>query len=264
MNEQPAVLLGVDGPLAHLTLNRPERHNALGAATVDGFVQAIAELQQNHQLRCLVVSGAGRSFCSGADLQERKGMAEPDVRRFVVRMRDTISALADLPFPTIAAVHGLALGGGCEVALACDIRVIHSGARLGLTEVGWGIIPAAGGTQRLQRLVGIGRAKQLIFTGTQLSAAEAAAIGLAEQVVEGEDPGESVREAADGLARRIAAMGPLAVRQAKRALNYGADQPLHDGLAFEWQCYEAILPSKDRLEGLAAFAEKRPPVFRGE
>ena len=263
--EEPAVLVQIDDHVARLTLNRPDRHNSVGSAMVEGLMAAIAGLYRAQDVRCAIVSGAGRSFCSGADLKERQGMETDAVRRFVTQMRDTITALAELPFPTIAAVHGLALGGGCEVALACDLRLIHSQAKIGLTEVSWAIIPGAGGTQRLARLVGPGKAKELIFTATQLSGSEAATIGLANHAVEGADPQEAVLAAADAMARRIAHMGPVAVRQAKRAINYGlGSHHMADGLAFEWQCYEAVLPTQDRLEGLAAFAEKRAPQYKGE
>ncbi len=263
--EEPAVLLTMEGPIAHLTLNRPDRHNSLGLSMVGALTAAVRELHRHAELRCAVVSGAGRSFCSGADLKERVNMDLPAVRRFVTEMRDAMTALAELPFPTVAAVHGLALGGGCELALACDIRLIHSQARIGLTEVGWAVIPGAGGTQRLPRLIGEGKAKELIFTGAQLSGAEAVGIGLCNQVLEGADPRAAVLSAADEMAGRITRMAPMAVRQAKRAINYGrGTHHLADGLAFEWQCYEAILPTKDRLEGLAAFAEKRPPEYKGE
>lgn len=247
------------GHVACLTLNNPERMNALSRHVVRDLHRAAAELAADATVRAVIVSGAGdRAFCSGADLKERQGMSEAEVVEVVSELRAAVQAVADIPVPTIAAVQGLALGGGCELALACDLRVLSDDATIGLTETRWAIIPGAGGTQRLPQIVGPALARELIFTARRLSAGEAHAIGLANRVV----PKAELEAAANGLAVAIAANGPLAVRAAKRAINGGLD--LTAGLAHEWECYQSIIPTADRLEGLASFREKRDPVYRGE
>jgi enoyl-CoA hydratase/carnithine racemase len=188
-------------------------------------------------------------------------MTPIQVRRFLRTIRVVMSELENLPKPVIAAVNGLALGGGTELALACDIRVAAEGASLGLTETTLAIIPGAGGTQRLPRLIGRGRAKELIFTGRRVDAAEALAIGLVEYVV----PADQLLAKATEIARRIADnTGPIAVAQAKFAINRGTEVDLETGLAIEAKAYEVVIPTQDRVEALAAFGEKRKPVFKGE
>lgn len=247
------------GHIASLTLNNPTRMNALSRHVVQDLHRAATDLAGDDSVRAVIVSGAGeRAFCSGADLKERQGMSEAQVVEVVSELRGAVQAIADLPMPTIAAVRGLALGGGCELALACDIRVLADDAVIGLTETRWAIIPGAGGTQRLPQIVGPAMARELIFTARRLSAGEAHALGLANRVV----PAAELEAAAHGLAVAIAANGPLAVRAAKRAVNGGLD--LTAGLALEWECYQSIIPTADRLEGLASFREKRDPVYRGE
>lgn len=269
--DTPAVTLACDesGQIATLSLNRPDRFNALGFAVVDGLSAAAHQLARMQDLRCAIVTGNGKAFCSGADLKERQGMDQEQIISFVTRMRDAMNRVADLPFPTIAAVHGLALGGGCELALACDIRILHHAAMIGLTETSWAIMPGAGGTQRLPLVVGPAKARELIFTASRLGAGEALSIGLANRVVQaaegGADPQQAVLMEAMAMARQIAANGPIGVRQAKRALQHSlGGAPLQDGLVFEWECYLQVLPTQDRLEGLAAFNEKRPPRYKGE
>jgi methylglutaconyl-CoA hydratase len=241
-----------------LVLDRPPV-NALGRELVDDLLTACETLRGDTEARCVVVRSAGRHFCAGADLKERQGMSLEDVRAFVPRLAGVCNALAALPMPTIAAVHGTAAGGGCEVALGCDLRILAEDATMGLRETALAILPGAGGTQRLPRLVGPGVAKRWIFTGRMHTAAEALADGVAQQVV----PAASLESAALDLARAIAANGPLAVRLAKRAIDGGADLSLDRGLALEWDCYQGVLGTADRVEALAAFAEKRPPKFSG-
>lgn len=247
------------GGIAFLTLNNPERMNALSRFVVQDLHEAAVRLAGDDTVRVVIVSGAGeRAFCSGADLKERQGMSEAQVEEVVAELRGAVQAIADIPVPTIAAVRGLALGGGCEVALACDLRVLADNATIGLTETGWAIIPGAGGTQRLPQIVGPALARELIFTARRLSAGEAHAIGLANRVV----PAAELDAVANGMAVSIANNGPLAMRAAKRAINGGLD--LTAGLALEWEEYKSIIPTADRLEGLASFREKRDPVYRGE
>jgi enoyl-CoA hydratase/carnithine racemase len=209
----------------------------------------------------VVITGAGdKAFCAGADLKERRAMTLDDTRAFLADLNRTLDDLAGLPAPVIAAINGAAFGGGLELALACDLRLCAEGAEMGLVEVRLGIIPGAGGTQRLPRLVGVAAAKELILTGRRIPAARALALGLVSRVV----PAAELRGAAEQLAAEIGAGAPLGVAQAKRAIDGGAALPLGDALALERAAYEVVLASDDRNEGLAAFAEKRRPQFKGK
>jgi enoyl-CoA hydratase/carnithine racemase len=255
------VLTTRHGHVALLTLNRPEAMNACDRALLAALRESLDALRFDPEVRAIVVTGAGeKAFCAGADLKERAGMTPLEVKRFIVTIRDTFSMLETMGKPVIAAINGVALGGGTELALACDIRIASERATLGLTETGLGIIPGAGGTQRLPRLVGKGKAKELIFTARRVDAAEAREIGLVEQVV----PAEALLETALAMGARIAENGPLAVEQAKYAINAGMEADLATGLMLESRCYDVIIPTQDRLEGLAAFREKRKPCYRGE
>lgn len=187
-------------------------------------------------------------------------MSVEDVRRYIETIRDTLQQVATLPQPTIAAINGAAFGGGLELALACDLRIAAAGAHMGLTETSLGIIPGGGGTQRLARLVGPGRAKELILSARRVSAADAARFGLVEEVVDPTDFGRRVR----ALAQAIADNAPIAVRAAKEAIDRGLELPLLEGLALETSLYGRTLNTRDRLEGLRAFAEKRRPEYRGD
>lgn len=258
MSDAP-VLSSVENGVACVALNNPDRHNALSRAVIDGLHSAVARLAVDDAVRVAIFhGGTAKSFCAGADLKERREMDEAAVFETVHRLREAFNLLERLPMPTIAAVHGLAFGGGCELALACDLRLLSEEAQLGLTEVKWAIIPGAGGTQRLPALVGLARAKELIFTARPVAATEAERIGLANAVV----PRERLLAEAMRIASQIAQNGPLAVRAAKRALNAGAG--LAPGLAAEWEAYQSIIATQDRLEGLHAFAEKRTPQYRGQ
>jgi enoyl-CoA hydratase/carnithine racemase len=253
------------GAAAWLTLARPGAMNALSRGLVADLGAAVRALRADAAAppRALVITGAGdRAFCAGADLKERRGMSLDDTRAFLSLLNATLSELAAFPAPVIAAINGVAFGGGLELALACDLRVAAAGAEMGLLETRLGIIPGAGGTQRLARIAGVAAAKELILTGRRISAARACELGVVTQVAEA---GKLV-EAVDALVAEIAACGPLAVAQAKHAIDSGwgaAALPLPEGLALERACYEIVLGSEDRVEGLAAFAEKRPPAYRG-
>jgi methylglutaconyl-CoA hydratase len=244
-----------------LTLNRPNAANALSIKMLEELKNVIDTCKFDPSVRCLVLTGAGeKAFCAGADLKERAGMEPQMVRKTVSLIRECINNLESLPQPVIAAVNGAAFGGGTELALACDIRVASEHAKFGLTETSLGIIPGAGGTQRLPRLVGKGRAKELIFTARRIDAQEAKDIGLVEYVVRP----ESLFEKSIEIASQIVRNAPIAVRQAKFAIEKGMDVDLTTGLAIEQNAYEITIPTKDRLEGLQAFKEKRPPVYKGE
>lgn len=260
--EQATVKLEQNGQVALITLNRPDELNAFNYAALVRLGEIVAEIRQNPQdIRAVILTGAGRAFSAGADLKERRTLNEQQVRRNVRAIRNVFTAVEQLPQPTIAAVNGYAFGGGFELALACDFRYAVQDARMGLTEVSLGIIPGAGGTQRLPRLVGPAKAKELILTARKITALEALQLGLLGGVAE---DAERLRQMAMALADEIIANAPLAVYQAKYAIDRGGSVDLHSGLELEAQAYELIIPTKDRAEALSAFAEKRKPVFRGE
>ena len=247
-------------PFLILTLNRPEVRNAFNFKLLQDLELAIGEASLSEDLRVLLITGAGnRAFCAGADLKERLSMSESEVRSFLSAVRRLFVKIEELPLPVIAAINGFALGGGTELALACDLRVAVADATLGLTETRFAIIPGAGGTQRLPRLIGIPLAKELIYTGRQLSAQEALAKGLVNRIA----PRDKLMEVCLELAGEIAKAGPVAVAQAKFAINKGQDVELHTGLAIEASAYETCIPTEDRIEGLEAFREKRQPVYKG-
>jgi enoyl-CoA hydratase/carnithine racemase len=242
-----------------LRLNRPEAHNALSRALLEAVWLEVEKAAVRRELRAIILAGNDKAFCAGADLKERKGMSPVEVRSFLRRIKGIMDLVERLPMPTIAAVDGVAFGGGCELALACDLRVLGKGATIGLTECALGIIPGAGGTQRLPRLIGPAKAKELIFTARKLSADDALAVGLANHVVAA---GTAV-DAALALAGEIASCAPIAVEAAKAAIDGGISSGISEGLLLESRAYEVTLTTEDRTEALAAFAEKRKPVFRG-
>jgi enoyl-CoA hydratase/carnithine racemase len=242
-----------------LTLNRPEAANAFNRAMLAAFGDAVAGLAGDAEARAVVITAAGEKvFCAGADLKERAAMDLDGVRAAVGSIRAGLDALARLPMPTIAAMNGAALGGGLELALACDLRVASPGTSLGLTETTLAIIPGGGGTQRLPRLVGAGNAKDLILTGRRIDADEALRIGLVNEIAD--DP----RARAMQMAARIAENGPIAVRAAKEAIDAGLPLPMDEALALEGTLYERTIGTNDRVEGLTSFREKRAPEYRGE
>jgi len=251
---------GVDLGTAVLALNRPGARNALGQQLLSEFEDALRLLRSDPPRALIVSSSVPGVFCAGADLKERSLMSQRQAAAFVHRLRGAFSALAALPLPTVAAVEGVAVGGGLELALACDFRVASSEAVLGLPETGLAIIPGAGGTQRLPRLVGPARAKELIFSGRRVGAAEARELGLVCRTV---GPGEALQAAA-ALVRPMLQGGPVAQRVAKEAVDGGLGLDLASGMALEAACYAQVIPTADRLEGLQAFKEKRKPVYRGE
>lgn len=254
------VVVRVEGGVAHLTFDRPGARNALSKSLVAAGLAALAALAEDESVACLVVTGAGdKAFCAGADLKERLTMTTDDTRAFLDHLNAFCDGLAAFRTPTIAAINGAAFGGGLEIALACDIRVASAEAVMGLPEVKLGIIPGAGGTQRLTRACGLAVAKGMILTGRKVDAAEALRLGLLSAVV----PAPELAAEAQRWAAQVVEAGPLAVTQAKLAIERGFDVPLAEGLALERRHYEVVLSSEDRSEGLKAFAEKRTPKFRG-
>jgi enoyl-CoA hydratase/carnithine racemase len=247
--------------VALLTLNRPDVMNSFNFALLSALRDKIESLRFRSDIRVIIITGAGeKAFCSGADLKERATLPPEKVKEFIFTIRSLFTSIEYLNKPVIAAVNGFAFGGGTELALASDIRLVASTAKMGLTETRLAIIPGAGGTQRLPRLVGRGKAKELIFTGRQVDAKEALEIGLVNKICE---PAELISECKK-MAAMICETGPIAIEQAKYAINYGLEADLNTGLAIESNAYWVTIPTEDRLEGLAAFREKRKPVYKGK
>ncbi|KAM6216142.1 methylglutaconyl-CoA hydratase, mitochondrial [Rhynchocyon petersi] len=248
-----------------LGINRAYAKNALSKNLIKMLSKAVDALKSDKKVRTIIVkSEVPGIFCAGADLKERLKMHPSEVGPFVSKVRAVINEIANVPVPTIAAIDGLALGGGLELALACDIRVAASSAKMGLVETKLAIIPGAGGTQRLPRVIGMSLAKELIFSARVLDGQEAKAIGLISHVLEQNKEGNAAYKKALDLAREFSPQGPIAMRVAKLAINQGMEVDLVTGLAIEEACYAQIIPTKDRLEGLLAFKEKRLPRYKGE
>lgn len=258
--EEQLVLEERKDQVAILTLNRPDAMNSLNFGMLRALKAKMEALQFDPDVRVVLVTGAGgKSFCAGADLKERASLSEVQVKEFILTIRGLFSFIENLPKPVIAAVNGVALGGGTELALACDLRIASSTATMGLTETRLAIIPGAGGTQRLPRLVGRGKAKELIFTGRRVDAQEALQIGLVNKVA----TPEALLDDCLAMAAMICETGPIAIQQAKYAINHGLETDINTGLAIESNAYWITIPTEDRLEGLASFREKRKPVYKG-
>lgn len=255
----PLVTVESRDGIVTLTMRRPEVLNALSSALCRELVAALEAIGQEPAARVLVLTGEGRAFSAGADLKERAGATEEQIWRHNRAIFAVPQVLEALPIPSIAAINGLAVGGGCEVALGCDLRWAADAAELGCPEVTRGIIPAAGGTQRLGRLLGPARAMQLVLTGRRITAAEAHRLGLVDAVV----PAAELSKAVEDTARAIAANAPLAVRAARQAIRYGLTHPFEDGLKLEGNLQRMLYASDDCREGIAAFNERRPPRWTG-
>ncbi len=254
------VLVERRGAAAWVTLNRPAVRNALSRDVNDRLTELANELEHDEAVRAVVITGAGdKAFCAGADLKERRGVPAAEAGPYINAIAGAINGWGELRKPTIAAMNGSAYGGGLELALACDFRILVEGSEVGLTEVRLGIMPGAGGTQRLPRLVGEARAKELILLGRRISAARALEIGLVTQVV----PRAELGRAVEGLLAELEGCAPVSLRQAKSAIERGHGRSLTDALELERELYEITLYSDDRDEGLAAFAEGRPPRYQG-
>lgn len=258
---KPLVVVEHQEAVAWLNLNRPEAANALSRGLVAALRAELAALAGRPELAAVVLAGAeGKAFCAGADLKERLAMTLDETRAYLDELGGLVQAIEDFPRPVVAAISGAALGGGLEIALACDLRLADESATMGLSEVRLGIIPGAGGTQRLSRLCGIAAAKELILTGRRIDAATALGLGLVSRVVVKSD----LRAAVEAVCAELAAAAPLALAAAKRAVDHGFGKPMAEALAVERACYESVLTSQDRDEGLRAFAEKRPPRYQGK
>ena len=247
--------------VAVLTLNRPEVMNSFNFALLHALEKQIDELRFNPDIRVIIITGSGqKAFCAGADLKERASFNELQVKEFIFTIRSLFTSIEYLNKPVIAAINGIALGGGTELCLACDIRIAAMNASMGLTETRLAIIPGAGGTQRLPRIIGRGKAKELIFTGRRVDAKEALQIGLVDKICER----GSLLDECHKIAAMICETGPIAIEQAKYAINYGLETDLRTGLGIESNAYWVTIPTEDRLEGLAAFREKRKPIYKGK
>jgi enoyl-CoA hydratase/carnithine racemase len=253
------VRVEIEGQTALLTIDNPPV-NAISWPVRQEIRQALEALEANDGVRVVIVTGAGEKiFVAGADISEFPPLRYQTGRERNQRNRPWWDYVAGFPKPVVAAINGHALGGGLELALACDIRIAASNARLGLPEVSLGIMPGGGGTQRLLRLVGPGLAKLLIFTADQVTAEEAQRRGLVEKAV----PQEQLLRECRAIAERIISRAPLSVRMAKEAINAGLERPLSEGLDYEMECFARLMDTEDKNEGVAAFLEKRAPVWKG-
>lgn len=254
-----SILYTVEKNLAVVTINRPEVFNCFNYETLLELEAAVEDIRTNREVRAVIFTGAGeKAFCAGADLKERKTLTDEQVKRNLYKIGEVFTKIDTLPQPTIAAINGYAFGGGMELALSCDFRLIAEGTSVGLTETGLGIIPGAGGTQRLPRIIGEAKALELILTARKVTSQQALEYGLVLNVV------HDVMEAAAGLAEEMLQNGPIALQQAKFAIKQGMNADLQTGLHIERKAYEVTIPTEDRVEALTAFGEKRKPVFKGK
>uniref|UniRef100_A0A8C3TNQ9 Enoyl-CoA hydratase domain containing 2 n=1 Tax=Catharus ustulatus TaxID=91951 RepID=A0A8C3TNQ9_CATUS len=250
--------------IAEILMNRPHARNSLGRVFVNELFSALDQLRFDEQVRVVLFKSQVKGvFCAGADLKERAKMDDAEVGEFVRKLRNLMDEIAALPVPTIAAIDGYALGGGLELALACDLRVAASSAKMGLIETTRGLLPGAGGTQRLPRCVGIGLAKELIFTGRQIDGEQAASMGLVNHSVPQNNEGDAAYQRALTLAKEILPQVRLYLTQTSH-LSSPSQVDIASGMAIEGMCYAQNIPTRDRQEGMAAFREKRPPRFTGK
>ena len=253
------IILEMKGPVAYITINREEAMNALNAGILARLGEIFDALEGDDEVVSVVITGAGqKAFVAGADVREIKDAGRGRTA-FITHGQETLRKIRNSSKVVIAAINGYALGGGCELALMCDLRVASESAKFGLPETGLGVMAGYGATQLLPRLIGAGKAKYVMLTGAMLSAAEAYEFGLVEKVF---PPGELMKEAAL-IAEMIASKGPLAVRGTKKAIDGGLDLPLTEGLEFELKIYDQVANSEDAEGGLTSFLDKRKPVFRG-
>ena len=253
------VILSKQGPVGYVTINREKAYNALNSAVIESVEQIFSDLERDESVLVVVITGAGqKAFIAGADIKE---IREAGVTRteLVKKGQEIFSKIRNSSKVVIAAVNGYALGGGCELALCCDIRIASKNARFGLTEVKLGLMPGYGGTQLLPRFIGTGAAKYLIFSGEMITAEEAYRIGLVERVCSS----EALMEEVDELASKISSNGHFAVRACKRAINFGTQLSIDDALKLELEIYDKVARSADAEEGIAAFLEKKAPAFKG-
>ncbi len=258
--ESQNVLIEIDDGIGVVTVNRPQLRNALSSETVEALESALREVEANADVKVVVITGAGKAFVAGADIKEMSTMDTAAARAFSQRGHRLITLMEQMKKPIIAAVNGYALGGGLELALACDFIYAAEEARLGLPEVTLGVIPGFGGTQNLPRLIGPSRSKELIFTGRQLTAQQAREWGLVNEVVPADELMTRVME----LAQNIARNGTLAISTAKEAVVSGLNVTKENGLRLEGALFGLLFDSEDQKEGMHALLEKRPAAFKGK
>lgn len=261
MKEYNNLLFTVEDGIGVLTINRPKSLNALNSETLAEIGSALSEIKTNKDVKVLIITGSGqKAFVAGADISQMAAMNPIEAAELSELAHNAFQTIESLPQMTIAAVNGYCLGGGFELANSCDIRIAASTAKFGQPEVGLGIVPGFGGTQRLTRLVGRGKAKEIITTGAQITATEAKAIGAIEEVVELDQLMTKVNE----IASKIIKNGPVAVRMAKYVIDKGADLELNTAISFETQMWAQTFATEDQKEGMAAFLEKRHAKFSGK
>ncbi len=254
------LLIERDGAVVTITVNRPKALNALNPPTLAELLRCCEDVRADAGVRCLMITGAGeRAFVAGADIAAMEGMSALEGRSFALAGQNVMHRIEQLPIPVIAAVNGFALGGGLELALACDLILASDTAKFGQPEINLGIIPGFGGTQRLARRIGIAAARWLIFTGDTVDAREAQRLGLVNRIV---PPPELMAEAKK-LATTLASKAPVALQQAKAAINVGSEIDLQDGCRYEAEAFAVAFGTQDRCEGMRAFLTKRPPAFKG-
>jgi len=242
-----------------VTVNRPASLNALNSEVFTELDKLFQEIESDAEVRVVILTGSGeKAFVAGADIAEMQALDTIGISKFIAKARKASDQIYNLTKPVIAAINGFALGGGCELAMCCDLRIASENARLGQPEINLGIIPGAGGTQRLTRLIGMTRAKELIYTGDMIDARTALAIGLVNKVV----PQASLMAEAREMAKKLLSKGSVALAQAKKAINTGANMDLASALDLEEQCFALCFATEDQKEGMKAFREKRKPQFK--
>ena len=254
------IIFEVNEGIATITINRPKALNALNTDVLTELIDAFQTVNKTSSIKIAILTGAGRAFVAGADISQMRDLDTQAGRDMTVLGQSCMDLIENIDKPVIAAVNGFALGGGCEIAMCCDIRIASEKAKFGQPEVNLGIIPGFGGTQRLPRLVGKGMGKYLIMTAEMIDAQEAYRIGLVEKVV----PAESLLEEAEKVARTIMSKAPIAIKMAKHAINNGGNCDLRTGVAYEAEAYTTCFSSQDRVEGMTAFLEKRGANFENK
>ncbi len=250
-----------DGPITKVVLNRPHRMNTITIEMIAELSKVFEKIEEDKEIRCVILTGAGdRAFSAGADVTAFTGITPATAVDASLRGHELTSKMERLSKPIIAAINGYAFGGGLELALACDFRIASESAEMGQTEVKLGLIPGWGGTQRLGRVVGFSKAKELILTGERIKADEALRIGLVNKVV----PRESLETEASAMAKSLAEGPPVALKMAKYLLNFGTEAPLDTALKMEADAFGVVLSTKDVMEGISAFVSKRKPEFKGK
>ena len=255
-----SLLVEVKDGIAYITVNRPEALNALNTDVLTDLTNVINWVNDSDEVKIAILTGAGRSFVAGADIAQMEKLTVQEGRDMTLKGQKVMNLIEQIDKMVICAINGFALGGGCELAMACDIRIASDKAKFGQPEVNLGIIPGFGGTQRLPRIVGMGMAKYLIATGEMISAEEACKIGLVEKVV----PAEELLAEATKIAKTIMTKAPIGIKMAKHSINIGMKMDVTNGVAYEAEAYVSTFASEDRVEGMNAFVEKRPANFKNK